>query len=175
MLAALAVAAALATAQAARTAEEVVAYIRTAIEQKYKDGDVAATLQGMRLSTRLDAKVVTDLQRLGAGPKTVAALTKLAEASASLAAAAPKIEPSRLPPPPPPPTSKRIIEEVRENSLNYTDSLPNYICRQVTQAPRRPDGLRLVARRRHDRRAAQLLRTEGELQGGDGQQQHGDQ
>jgi hypothetical protein len=128
----LAVAAALAVAQAARTADDVVRYIRTAIEQKYKDGDVAATLQGMRLSTRLDTAAVAELQRLGAGPRTVAALTKLAEASATLTAASPKAEPVS-PAPPPPADRKRVIEEVRSNSLNYTDSLPNYICRQVTR------------------------------------------
>jgi hypothetical protein len=132
MLAGLAVAAALAVAETARTAEEVVRYIRTAIEQKYRDGDVAATLQGMRLSTRLDANAVSELQRLGAGPRTVAVLTKLAEASATLTAASPKTEPA-APPAPSPADRKRVIEEVRENSLNYTNSLPNYICRQVTR------------------------------------------
>src|SRR4051794_29100748 len=116
ILAVFAVAVALATAQAARTADELVSYIKTAIAQKYKDTDVAATLQGMRLSTRLDGAAVTELQRLGAGPKTVAALTRLAEASATVAPAAPKVE---APPAPAPPAAeqKRIIAEVRENSI----------------------------------------------------------
>ncbi len=139
MLATLAVVAALAVAQSARTADDVVRYIRTAIEQKYKDGDVAATLQGMRLSTRLHAATVNELQRLGAGPRTVAALTKLAEASATLTAAPPKAEPVS-PPAPAPADRKRVIEEVRANSLNYTDSLPNYICRQVTRRRVDPTG-----------------------------------
>ncbi len=139
MLAAVAVAAALAVGQSARTAEDVVRYIRTAIEQKYKDGDVAATLQGMRLSTRLDPAAVTELQHLGAGPRTVAALTKLSEASSTLTAAGPKAEPV-APPPPSSADRKRVVEEVRSNSLNYTDSLPNYICRQVTRRRVDPAG-----------------------------------
>jgi hypothetical protein len=139
MLAAVALAAALAAAQTARTADEVVSYIRTAIAAKYKDGDVAATLQGMRLSTRLDAAAVTDLQRLGAGPKTVTALAKLAESSAALTVASPKAEQVAAPPPSPA-EQKRVVEEVRANSLNYTDTLPNYICRQVTRRRVDPTG-----------------------------------
>ena len=139
MLAGLAVAAALAMGQSARTADEVVRYIRTAIEQKYKDGDVAATLQSMRLSTRLDPAAVTELQRLGAGAKTVAALTRLAEGSAALTVAAPKAEPA-APSAPSKAEQQKIIEDVRNNSLNYTDSLPNYICRQVTKRRVDPAG-----------------------------------
>ena len=175
MLAAVAVAAALAVAQTARTADDVVRYIRTAIEQKYKDGDVASTLQGMRLSTRLDADAVSELQRLGAGPRTVAALTKLAEASATLTTAPPKAEPA-TPPAPSPAERKRVVEEVRANSLNYTDSLPNYICRQVTRRRVDPTGTGNSFRDADTIvEQLELLREEGDLQGGDGQQQHGDQ
>jgi hypothetical protein len=138
ILAALALAAALA-AQAARTADELVSYIKNAIAQKYKDADVAATLQGMKLSTRLDPKEVTELQHLGAGPKTVAALTRLAESSASIAPAAPKAA-AVAAPAPAPPDQKAMIEEVRTNSLNYTSALPNYICRQVTKRRVDPAG-----------------------------------
>lgn len=138
-LAALALAAAFAIAQAARTAEDVVSYIKTAIAQKYKDADVAASLTGVRLSTKLDKGAVTELQRLGAGPKTVAALSKLAESSSGAATAAPKAEPVALPAPSAA-EQKKIIEEVRENSLNYTSSLPNYICRQVTKRHVDPTG-----------------------------------
>jgi hypothetical protein len=125
----------LASAQSRRTVEELVGYIRTAIEKKYKDPEVAATLQTMRLSNRLNEETVVELQRMGAGPKTVAALRRLSEASASLPAAAPpvvKSEPS-TPPPPSPADVKAILAEVRENSLNYTRNLPNYLCTQVTR------------------------------------------
>ena len=55
-----------------KTVDDLVGFIKTAIEKKYKDADVAASIQGMRLSNRLDAATVTELQHLGAGPKTVA-------------------------------------------------------------------------------------------------------
>jgi hypothetical protein len=125
----------LAPAQTRRTVDDLVSYIKTAIEKKYKDADVAASLQSMKLANRLDEATVVELQRMGAGQKTVAVLRRLSEGSASLpAAAAPvvKAEPS-TPPPPSPGQVKEILAEVRENSLNYTKSLPNYLCTQVTR------------------------------------------
>jgi hypothetical protein len=138
-LAAMALVAALAVAQGTKTAEELAAYIRTAVTNHYKDSDVAASIEHMRLSTRLDAKTVTELQRLGAGTKTVAALTKLSETSAAMPAATPKVEP---PPPPPPPADeqRQIVDETREKALNYTKTLPDYMCRQVTKRHVDPDG-----------------------------------
>jgi hypothetical protein len=138
-LAAIAMVAALAAAQGTKSAEEIATYIRTAVSNHYKDADVAASIAHVRLSTRLDPKAVTDLQRLGAGPKTVAALTRLSEASASLAAAAPKGEPV-APPAPPTDVQRRLVDETRENALEYTDHLPNYMCRQVTKRHVDPDG-----------------------------------
>ena len=82
-LAALALMAALAVAQGTKTAEELASYIRTAVASHYKDSDVAASIEHMRLSTRLDAKVVTELQHLGAGPKTFAAGSGTSSYSAS--------------------------------------------------------------------------------------------
>ena len=123
------------SAQSRRTVDDLVSYIRTAIEKKYKDADVAASLQSMKLANRLDEQTVTDLQRMGAGQKTVAALHRLMEASASLPAVAPpavKAEPV-LPPTPSAAEVKEILAEIRENSLNYTKNLPNYLCTQVTK------------------------------------------
>jgi hypothetical protein len=124
-----------AAAQSGRSVEELVNYIKTAIAGHYKDADVAATIQNIRLANRLDEKTVTELQHLGAQPKTVAALHKLAAASATLPEAAPpavKAEPA-LPPPPAADKFKDIVSEIRDNALNYTQSLPNYLCTQITK------------------------------------------
>lgn len=123
------------SAQGRRTVDDLVSYIKTAIEKKYKDADVAASLQTMKLANRLDEQTVVELQRLGAGQKTVAALRRLAEASASLPAAAPpavRTEPV-MPPAPSPAEVKAILAEISENSLNYSKGLPNYLCTQVTR------------------------------------------
>lgn len=128
-------------AQAHVTAEQVVQFVQTAIRQKDDDGKVAKQVQMLKLSTRLDTETVTSLQHSGAGPKTVAALTKLAADSASLtkaaAAAAPKAE---APATPPPAEQQRILNGIRDAAMAYTENLPNYICTQVTERKVDPTG-----------------------------------
>jgi hypothetical protein len=124
-----------AQAQSKRTVDELVSYIKTAIAAHYKDADVAATVQNIHLANRLDEKTVNELQHLGAQPKTVAALHKLAASSANLPdAAAPAVtaEPV-LPPLPSAADFNGIVAEIRDNALNYTKSLPNYLCTQITK------------------------------------------
>ncbi|HEX5228603.1 MAG TPA: hypothetical protein VFW44_12870, partial [Bryobacteraceae bacterium] len=67
--------------------------------------------------------------------RTVAMLKELGDASASLPAAAPP-PPKPVVVPIPPPDSveqAKIIDAAREYVLNYTKSLPNFICVQVTR------------------------------------------
>ena len=121
-------------AQSQRTVDELVSFVKTAIAQKYRDAEIANQVERIHLANRLDEKTITELQRLGAVPKTVASLQKLAAASSNLPAPAPaavKVEPTL--PPPSTEELKEIIAETRENSLNYTKGLPNYICSQITR------------------------------------------
>ena len=129
------------SAQSRVTAEQVVQFVQSAIRLRQDDGQVAKEVQKLKVSTRLDAATVTSLQRSGAGPKTVAALGKLAEESASLppAAAAPKAD-AAAPTAPSPAEQKRIEESIREAALAYTENLPNYICTQVTERKVDPKG-----------------------------------
>src|SRR5262245_35145403 len=80
---------------------------------------------------------------MGAGPAATEALRKLAEASAGLPAPPPK--PVRIAPIPMPAPSvqeqRALIERVREYALNYSKSLPNFICTQVTRRYFDPSGL----------------------------------
>ena len=71
-------------AQQQLSVDKLVEFINSAIKLKQPDKDVAATLAGIRLTQKLDPRMVEDLQGRGAGPKTVAALNKLAEESANL-------------------------------------------------------------------------------------------
>src|SRR5882724_4562052 len=84
------------------TVDELVSFVKAAIQHKEDDRKVAAAVQNIRLGNKLDDSTVTELQRLGAGPKTVVALRHLSETSASLppAAAAPVNTVPVLPPPP---------------------------------------------------------------------------
>ncbi len=143
-------------AQHSRSVEELVAFVRSAIRQKQPDRKVAAEVAKVRLNGRLDARTIIRLQRAGAGPKTVAALKKLGEGSGKTPApvtgprtaeAAPPIEPLPAPepvlPPIPPPDAaelRQILADVRSKALDYTRSLPNYICAQVTRRRVDPTG-----------------------------------
>ncbi len=125
-----------ASAQQALPVQKLVEFIQSSIQQHMQDKEVAGFLKSVRLTERLDPRVVEDLQGQGAGPKTVAELNRLSEASASLSAAPP-------PPPPPmvsnggPPPSyedqQKILDAVREYALNYSQSLPNFLCLEVTR------------------------------------------
>jgi hypothetical protein len=124
-------------AQRAMTVAEVVSFIKSAIKQKQDDRLVADyLLKRVKMKERLDERTVEDLQGMGAGPRTTAALHKLSAESASLAAAPPPQAPPPPPPQIPPPNSvdqKAILNEIRENALNYSKGLPNYICTQLTR------------------------------------------
>jgi hypothetical protein len=132
-------AAAAGMAQVRRTVEELAGFVRQAIEQKADDKQVAAAVEAIRLKYRLDESTVSELQRAGAGPKTVAALHRLSQLSASLPPEPQRAAPVEIPPPPVE-EQKQIIAEVRENALNYTDNLPNYLCTQVTKRRVDPSG-----------------------------------
>ncbi len=129
-------------AQVTMTSAQVVSFVKSAIQQKNDDRKVADYLHKMALADKLDARTVEDLQGLGAGPKTVAALRELSEASANLPAAPPP-QPKPAPvvlTPPDPDEQKKILSEITENAETYSESLPNYICTQVTQRNIDPTG-----------------------------------
>jgi len=100
------------------------------------DRELAAFLDKVKLTEKLDDRAIEDLQgEMRIGPMTLKALRKLAAESASLGAAAPAA-PVLKPKPIPPPSSEEqaaIIEDARQYALNYTDSLPDFICTQVTR------------------------------------------
>ena len=115
---------------------DLVTFVKSAIKLKQSDAEVAKYLGHMKLSDHLDDRTVEELQSLGAGPKTVAALRALVDASAKLPEGAPP--PKALPPPPPapPPNQEeqgKIIAAAREYALNYSQQLPNYLCLEVVR------------------------------------------
>jgi hypothetical protein len=123
-------------AQRQMSVNQLEQFVRSSIAQKHKDGEVADVLKNVRMTEKLDARVVENLQGLGAGPKTVAALRALVPLSASLANAAPPPPKAPALPPIPIPSEaeqKRIIADVTKYALDYTKSLPNFICTQITR------------------------------------------
>jgi hypothetical protein len=122
-------------AQQQLTVDKLVEFITSSVSQKTPDKDVAAFLTTVKLSQKMDLRMVEDLQGKGAGPKTVAALSRLAEASATLSVPPPKIAAPKPKPIPPPSyeDQQKVIGEARDYALNYSKSLPDFICMQVTR------------------------------------------
>ena len=124
------------------TVAQLEMFIRSAVELKQPDRQVAEYLRHVKMREKLDDRTIEDLQSLGAGPKTVAILRELGDASTSLPVAAPPL-PKPVYVPPPPPSSieqEKIIDEARDYALNYTKQLPNFICVQVTRRDYDPTG-----------------------------------
>src|SRR5579864_1333168 len=95
----LALGAATALAQLNMTADQVVTFIRSSIQLHHDDRKVAEYVKKIKLSDKLEERRVEELQGMGAGHLTVAALRALSSSSANLAV---------TPPPPPPPPKPTI-------------------------------------------------------------------
>ena len=129
------VAAIAASAELSLTVEKLTAFIRSAVELKQPDKQVAEYLHHVKMVEKLDDRTIEELQGMGAGQKTVAALSELRDASQSLPSAPPPTPKPVLTPIPGPDSLEqaKIIDEAREYVMNYTKQLPNFICVQVTR------------------------------------------
>jgi hypothetical protein len=124
------------------TVAQLVMFIRSSVQLKQPDRQVAEYLRHVKLTDKLEDRTIEDLQSLGAGPKTVAALRELSEGSATLTVAPPPPPPPVYVPAPPPDSEEqaKIIDQTREYAINYTKQLPNFICVQVTRRDYDPTG-----------------------------------
>ncbi len=132
-------------AQRTMTVAELAGFIKSSIENKLDDKQVAEVLKKTQLSERLDQKTLAELLNLGAGPRTSLALRELSDTSGRLPA---PDAPSAPPKPkvviatlhPTPEQQRQILDGIREYALNYTQSLPNFLCNQVTHRNVDPSG-----------------------------------
>jgi hypothetical protein len=128
-------------AQTAITVDKLIDFMRSSIplvkQKQMTDSKLAESLKGYKLTQRLEDRVIEELQEEGLPSRTVAALRAMATASASLPTAeARKIEPPAPPPEEPAPpieTQRKVLAAAREYALNYSTSLPNFICAQSTK------------------------------------------
>jgi hypothetical protein len=125
----------LAWAQRQMSVAQLDQFIKSSIDLKHPDRQVADVVKTLKLTQRLTASAVEDLQGRGAGPRTVEALKLLITGSANLPVPAPPVTTAAVITQPPPSDAelKAILAEVTRNALDYTKSLPNFICTQVTR------------------------------------------
>jgi hypothetical protein len=133
----------LSSAQARLTVEQLKEFVRSSVALKHPDRKLAEYLKKIKLSNQLDDATIEELQGLGAGPLTVAALKALGESTAAL----PKAPPPAVKPvyvPPATPTSEeqaRVLQAAKEYALNYSARIPDFICTQVTRRFVDPSGM----------------------------------
>ncbi|MDQ2900677.1 MAG: hypothetical protein M3Y07_12890 [Acidobacteriota bacterium] len=115
--------------------DQVLAFVRSSIKMKLSDKDVAAYLKKVTLNQKLDDRTIEELQGNGLGPKSLTALKELRDTSEKLPEPVAKIAAPKPVGPPPPSYDEqlRVLEEVRQYALNYTKTLPDFICTQVTR------------------------------------------
>jgi len=133
LLCALLFAATVGLAQKAWTTAQVIDFVDSQIKLKGDDRATADYLRGIKLTEKLEPRDVENLQARGAGVRTLQALRKLSEDSATLAAAPPPPEPPPPTPPPSPAELTAILAAMKDYALNYTKNLPNYVCVQITR------------------------------------------
>jgi len=130
------------TAQMRMTVAQLKSFVQSEIELKEPDSKLGAYLKKVKLSDRLDDRIIQQMQSMGAGPKTLAALRELRDLSAKLPAAevaAPESASEALPPPSTA-EQKQVLAEATNYALNFTSQLPDFICTQVTRRYIDPTG-----------------------------------
>lgn len=134
--------AAYAQARMKMTADQLFNFIRSSIQLHHDDYQLARYLKKIQLTDRLEDRRVEELQGMGAGPETVAALRTLSEASSSLTVTPPPPPPPPRPviPPPDPAELAKILHDVVDKARAYAEGLPNYMCVQVTRRHYDPHG-----------------------------------
>ncbi len=123
--------------------QQLLSFLRSSIKLKQDDKQVADYVKKIKLSNRLDARMIEELQGEGLGPKTVQALGDLREASAGLPAAAiapPSVSMRGTIAPPGAAEQKHVLGAATEYAMNYVKSLPDFICSQVTRRYVDPTG-----------------------------------
>jgi len=101
-------------------------------EKTMTDKQLADFLSKVKLTEKLEPRVVEDLQALDLGPLTLRALEKLRVESQSLTASTvTQVLPDEPIPPPSSLEQGAILDDVRDYVMNYDKNLPDFICTEV--------------------------------------------
>lgn len=135
-----------ATAQIKFSVDQLVGFVKSSVRLKHQDAQVATYLKKVTLTEQLAAGRIEELLASGMGPKTYDQLRSMVAAATSLpppkvTAATDERQVAQLIPPPSAAEQRKLVEELREYSLNYDKSLPDFLCTQVTRRFYDPSGL----------------------------------
>ncbi len=135
-----------ATAQIKFSVDQLISFVKSSVRLKHQDAQVATYLKKVTLTEQLPAGRIEELLASGMGPKTYDQLQSMVAATASLPPAkvstATEERPvTQLIPPPSAAVQRKLVEDLREYSLNYDKTLPDFLCTQVTRRFYDPSGL----------------------------------
>ncbi len=122
-------------AQQPITVAKLKEFIKSTIELKNPDKQVAADVTAFRLTEKFTLADLQELQDAGVGPKTLTALAALVTKTASLNPP-PRVAPGAKPAGPPAPGAaeqRQAIRDAREWALSYVKSLPDFVCLEDTE------------------------------------------
>jgi hypothetical protein len=159
-------------AQTQMNVEQLAQFLQSELALKQStDKQIAATVRKIQLTEKLTDKTIIDLQAMGAGQKTVEALKELRDKTKDMkpggrdATSSPATAPdsllqggsgpataslgTKLPPIPPPDSvrQRQILDAMRDYATNYTSTLPNFMCVEMTRQfadPRAQDNYRSI-------------------------------
>jgi hypothetical protein len=130
-------------AEVRMTVEQLKSFIQSSQKLRHSDKQVADYLRNVKVTERLDAGVVEDLQSAGAGSRTLEALRKMSTDSKTMPAPKPPAAKPVVVMPPPPDSLEQgqVLDQASEYARDYIRRLPNFICTQVTRRYVDPSGL----------------------------------
>jgi hypothetical protein len=117
--------------------EKLVAFVQSSEkiikeEKTMTDKQLADFLSKVKLTEKLEPRVIEDLEALDLGPATRRALEKLRVESQSLTTSTvTQVLPDEPIPPPSSVEQGAILDDVREYVANYDNNLPDFVCTEV--------------------------------------------
>jgi hypothetical protein len=117
---------------AGNSVEELIALVRSSLKARENESKLVKSLGKLKLTERLDSRVVEELESEGASAKAVEELERLEEVSRGLPK--PALPPVfQAPPAPLADDQDSFLQLAAENALHYSASLPNFICTEVVR------------------------------------------
>jgi hypothetical protein len=111
--------------------------VREGLRIKRADIIIAGMVHDIKLTERLQDEAIEELQSEGAGPETLEELDRQRDLTRKLGAPAQAAKLFDAPPEPGSEEQSRVLEKARENALQYTAGLPDFLC---TEFVRRYEG-----------------------------------
>jgi hypothetical protein len=124
----------------ARPVEDMVRAVRSGLQARESDEQIARAIEAIKLTDRLDDEVIEQLQTEGAGQLAIDKLERQRDISCNLPPPAVPLRLFESPVTPSAEEQSRVIELARAWTTQYMASLPNFLCeKEVSRHTKRKD------------------------------------